>query len=259
MLIGPELPTSTITQIISTSSSANIEGSLISILNNSAVGAFLGSFSAFLFGIIAYNYTKKRERYKTHHDAVVKAEQLTNRQLNEISGNLFLLKGAIDTYAKKAFSENVLSTLENPDLLIDFYNLEILNRYLDYQSLVEKVNHDMKAWNKSNNRLFSAALSGSVSHEDINTNRESLSERTRELVRHLEDLMEEAYSFGAYVREFLKLDKRGRFGNLNVTEKIKVLPENEAKERELFVKQSQETMKKDREGRLKKYNLRTEN
>src|SRR3972149_10815612 len=89
--------------------------------NNSAVGAFLGAFFAFIFGIIAYDYTKRREKWKLHHDAVVKTEHLINRHLNRISGNIFLLKGAVNTYAKGAFSENELSPIENPDFLQNFH------------------------------------------------------------------------------------------------------------------------------------------
>lgn len=232
---------------------SDIISNIFTFLNNAAVGAFLGSFSAFILGIIAYDYTKRRERYKMHHDAVVKAEQLVNRHLNQISGNSYLLKGALDTYKKGAFSENVLSPIENPDLLADFYNLEIMNKYTDYQSLVEKVNHDTAAWNRSNDRLFTAALSGRVPSADIATNRKSLSERTVQLMQHHEDLMEEAYTFGGYVREFLKVDKRARFANLEPTGNVSISPKKSAKGREALVKESKETMEKDREGRLKKY------
>lgn len=226
----------------------------IEFLNNAAVAAFLGSFSAFVFGIIAYDYTKRREKWARHHNATVKAEHLlSHRHLNQISGNIYLLKGAIETYAKGAFSENVLSPIENPELLSEFHNIELVNTYADYQSLVEKVNHDLEGWNRSNERLFTAALSGAVPPDDIKLNRKNLAERTEEIKNHMEDLMEETYTTGAYIREFLKVDKRPRFARLKPTEKIKISPEKVKKEREKFVKESEETMQKDREGRLEKY------
>lgn len=224
-----------------------------SLLNSEAFAAFLGSFSAFIFGIVAYDYTKRRERWKLHHDAVVKSERLMNRHLDQISGSIFLLKGALGTYAKGAFSENVLTQLENPEISLDLHNIEFVNVYEDYQSLVEKVNHDLASWNRSNDRLFDAALSGRVPVADIDVNRKHLAERTREIINHLKDLMEETYTTGAYVREFIKADKRPKFANLKSTFDIHISPVDVSKERKRFVKESEETMKKDREGRLKKY------
>ncbi|OGE32398.1 hypothetical protein A3C59_03830 [Candidatus Daviesbacteria bacterium RIFCSPHIGHO2_02_FULL_36_13] len=233
----------------------NLVSGVWDFLNTPFMGSFAGAFFAFTFGIVAYNYTKRRERFKTHHDAVVKSEQLLNRHLNQISGNAFLLKGALETYSKGAFSENVLTPLENPDFLPDFYNLEIMDKYMDYSSLVHKVNHDMNAWNRSNDRLFTAALSGTVPQADIATNRKSLAERTEQIVHHLEDLMQETYTLGGYVREFLKFNKMGWFADLEPIQEIAISPEKSEKERKKFVKESEETMEKDREGRLKKYRI----
>ena len=224
-----------------------------SLLNNAAFAAFLGSFTAFIFGIMAYDYTKRRERWKLHHDAVVKSERLVNRHLNQISGNIFLLNGALDTYSKGAFSENVLDQLDNPEISIDLHNLEIINIYEDYQALVEKVNHDLASWNRSNDRLFDAALSGKVPIADIDVNRKNLALRTQEIINHTKDLMEETYTIGAYIKEFLKVDKRPRFANLKQTEEIKITSKQIASERKRYVKESKEMMKKDRESRLKKY------
>ena len=156
-----------------------------SFFGNTSVGAFLGSFTAFIFGIIAYDYTKKREKWVVHHNALVETERLINRHLNQISNNIFLLKGSIDTFSKSAFSENELSALEDPDHMIDFHNIELINTYQDYEALLEKVNHDMVGWNKSNDRLFNVALSGRVPPQDIEINRQGLSKRSKELINHL--------------------------------------------------------------------------
>ncbi len=223
------------------------------ILNTPFFGAFFGACFALLFGIIAYEYTKRREKWKIHNDAVVKAESLVNRHLNQISDNKYLLKGALEIYKKGFFSENVLTILENPVLSLDFHNLEIINNYLDYQSLVEKSNHDLEAWNHSNDRLFNAALSGVVPAKDINANRENIADKTKQTMNHLDDLISETYTFGAYVREFLKVDKRPRFALLKFTGKISISDELVAKEREKLVDESKKRSKEDYEKRLKKY------
>lgn len=70
------------------------------VLNTPFFGAFFGAFFAFVFGIMAYHYTKRREKWKIHHNAIVRAERLVNRHLNQISGNKHLLKGALETYKK---------------------------------------------------------------------------------------------------------------------------------------------------------------
>ena len=224
-----------------------------SFFGNTSVGAFLGSFTAFIFGIIAYDYTKKREKWVNHHNALVKTEQLINRHLDEITGNIFLLNGSIETYAKSAFSENELTPLENPDYMIDFHNIHLINTYQDYQALLEKVNHDLLAWNKSNDRLFNVALSGKVPPADIEANRQELSRRSKAIRNHLEDLLQEAYSTGAYIREFMKVNKRNFFARLGPTEKIELTSKQLKIERKKFVKESENTMKKDRKGRLSKY------
>lgn len=220
--------------------------------NNAAFGAFLGAFSAFIFGLIAYDYTKKREKWVTHHNALVKTEHLANRHLNQISGNIHLLRGAIEVYDKGAFSENVLSPLDNPELRLEYHNIEMVNTYVDYQSLVEKVNHDAAGWNRSNDRLFNAALGG-VPAQDIAVNRKHLKERTEDIIHHMEDLMEETYTIGAYVRVFMRVDKRDKFARLGKTEKIEIPLDDIAQERAVFVKDSEDRMEQEREGRLKKY------
>ncbi|HWA51845.1 MAG TPA: hypothetical protein VG895_02235 [Patescibacteria group bacterium] len=225
----------------------------VGLSNNAAVGAAIGSFTAFIFGLIAYNYTKKREKWITHHNALVKTERLVNRHLNEITGNVFLLEGAIKTFEKDAFSENVLDPLESPDYMIDFHNLELVNTYQDYEALVDKVNHDLSAWNKSNERLFNVALSGKVPLADIDLNRKELTRRSREITSHLEDLLEESYTIGAYVRKFMAVDKPDFFGRLGPTERIKLTEQEISSERKKFVKESKDTIERDKNGRLSKY------
>lgn len=224
-----------------------------SIFNNASVSAFSGSFTAFIFGIIAYGYTKKREKWVSHHNALVKTEQLINRHLNEISDNIFLLKGSIKTYANNAFSENELNLLNNPDCMIEFQNIELINMYQDYQALLEKVNHDLQAWNKSNDRLFNVALSGKVSPADIEINRKELSRRSKEIIDHLKDLLQEAYTTGAYVREFMKIDKRDFLARLGPTKNINLTQKQLKAERRKFVNESKNTIARDRKGRLDKY------
>ena len=220
---------------------------------NTSVGAFFGSFFAFIFGLIAYDYTKKREKWVTHHNALVKTEQLINRHLNDISGNIYLLNGSIKIFAKGAFTENELHPFDNPDYMIDFHNVHLGNMYLDYQSLLEKANRDMLAWNRSNDRLSELFLSGKVDRVSINVNRQNLSKRSEEIIQHLEDLMALAYTTGAYVRKFMAVDKRDKFARLEPTANIKLTPKQVESERKKFVKESEKTMKKDRNERLSKF------
>lgn len=221
--------------------------------NNNSVSSFLGAFFAFIFGIIAYIYTKKREKWASHHNALVKTEQLLNRHLNDISGNIFLLKGSLETFSKGAFSENELNPLENPDFMTEFHNLELINTYQDYESLVRKVNHDMLAWNRSNARLFDVALSGRVGKDSIDKNRAELMRRTKEIVNHMKDLMESTYTTGAYIRKFMAVDKRDIFARLSPTENIELTKEELSAERVKYVKESRDTMERDRKERLGKY------
>ena len=214
------------------------------LLNNAAFAAFLGSFSAFALGIVAYDYTKKRERWKQHHDAVVKAERLISRQIDQIFVNITLLSGAIETFNKEGFSENLLIQLENSEISIDLHNLEFINKYEDYHYLVEIANRNMTSWNRSNDRMFTSALSGKVKDEDIAVNRRNLSKRSSEVSSQLKVLVNKSYTMGAYIREFIKDDKRPKFGNLELTSNISISSKRIARARKKFVKRSKKIKKK---------------
>ena len=213
-------------------------------------------FFAFIFGIVAYDYTKRREKWKLHHDTVVRAEYLINKHLNQVSGNIHLIKKAVRTYKKGLLSVNSLKQLDNPELLTSFHNLEIIKKWNDYQSLVEMINHDLSGWNKFSEIMFSAAFSGAVSGNDFKFNIENIVALSEEMQENLEDLLEEIYDIGAYIRRFLKYDIRPRFAVLKYTERISVSGAEVSTERTVFVMESQETMQRDQKKRFIKNNLK---
>lgn len=230
----------------------NHNNSVASFFNNTSVGAFLGAFSAFILGVVTYNYTKRREKWKLHHDGLVKTERLINQHLNEISVNIFLLKGAIEAMESGAFTENMLNLLDNTDYLVDAHNVSLISIYFDYRSLVVMCNHDMAGWNRSVDRLFTAVLSGKVKDSDIERNRQGLIKRSKSIIEFLKNLMEETYTTGAYIRKFMEIDKLDRFARLSRTEQLELTPKQIATERKIFVQESKDTMERDKK-RTAKY------
>jgi hypothetical protein len=224
-----------------------ISNSSNSFLNNAAVGAFLGAFFTFIFALWTYRYTKKHEFWMKHKRATVLTEHLMNRHLNEISDNAYLAEGSISLLSSENFTYNEFHQLPVPEIMIDFQNLDLINKYADYEADIHKLNNDMQSWNRANKGLWEALISGKIDIESSKQNVSHLIKQAQMISRFLKATLEDTYSLGAYVRVFMRKDKFDRFGRLEKTNEIKLSDEEVTLERKDFIKQSKDTMKKSRE------------
>lgn len=220
--------------------------------NNTSVGAFLGSFSAFILGLLTYVYTKKRERWVVHQNTVVSVEHLLNRNLTQIYDNIFLIKGMISTFKRVNITDSILAEIENPPLATLFLNEQLVNSYIDYSAFVEKTNHDVKGINRSNDRVYDMAISKRLPHEQVINQLKYNIENLELMVAFLEDLLNETYTLGGLIRAFSNKHKLDIFARFNPTKKIQVTFDEIAEERAIFLSESEETIAREKNGRLAK-------
>jgi len=175
----------------------------------SAVGAFLGAFFAFGFGVIAFYLQKKFERYWKGKNTVVEIEHLLNDHLNTISGNRYLFGGAINTLKKNNMTYTLLAPFRLPkDINLRIGNLDLLNKYSDYKEPVEKVNHGMKAWQGLNEQLHQTVIANpgtppTIVHKNMN----HIQGQAETLLKFLNALEEDTRHFLAYIRIYMRKDK----------------------------------------------------
>lgn len=122
-------------------------------------GAFLGAFFAFLFGLVMFYYTKKREGYIRHKNALVKLERL----LNEHADELVIAKQLADTtkeaLQKKALTDYRFKPLKLQDeLTLELQSLDIINGYFLYARSISRLNMDLVAKNHALDKFEDAMI-----------------------------------------------------------------------------------------------------
>ena len=174
-----------------------------------AIGAFLGAFFAFTFGLIAFYLQKKFEMYWKHKTAVVEIEHILNDHLDVSATNQFLLQGAINTLKRHNITYTLLNQFRLPDDIdLRFGDLELANAYLNYKGSVIRLNHGMNTWQGLNERLQQTVIANPNTPPPIvHKNMEIIREKAEELFKFLLGLDEDTIKFLAFIRVYLKKDK----------------------------------------------------
>ncbi|HUD02751.1 MAG TPA: hypothetical protein VMR46_01875 [Candidatus Paceibacterota bacterium] len=126
-------------------------------------GAFLGAFFAFVFGLVMFYFTKKREKFVRHRNALIKLERL----LNEHADELLIAKIHADE-TKKVVEANAVTdyrfkTLKLDDeVLVDLSSIDMINKYNLYTRSISRLNQDFEAKNRALTRFEDAKLAGRV-------------------------------------------------------------------------------------------------
>jgi len=173
-----------------------------------ASGAFFGAFFAFIFGLVAYFIQKKFDRYHKHTYATVELEYLLQEHLDRSSANQYLLDGAIATISKDAFAFTLLSEFRLPeDISLRLGELALINRYADYQPSPVTMKHAMMTWQKMNEKLHEAAISGALTEVAKKLNQNHLVAQAKDVIKFLKGLDEDTKYLVSYVRVFMRKDK----------------------------------------------------
>ncbi|MDQ3099409.1 MAG: hypothetical protein M3Q44_06705 [bacterium] len=213
---------------------------ILEILNS----AFAGAVFSLISGYLLYRYSKKHELWMLHKKSTVSTVELMPRHLNEMYDNLYLMEGDIVALEKGGFTYNELHPLPMPDYKTDFQNIELKNKFLDYETEIIKLNHDMEAINRAIHGLWDAMISGNLDANSALINRTHLIAQLRTVHIFLNMAIEKTFTFGSYLRVFMKKDKFDFWGNLEKTNHIKVEENEILRERILFVSESENTKEK---------------
>ncbi|MDE2212996.1 MAG: hypothetical protein KGJ34_00435 [Patescibacteria group bacterium] len=122
-------------------------------------GPFLGAFFAFIFGLITFYYTKKREKFVRHRNALIKLERLMHEHADEL---LIAKIHADDT--KKIVEANAVTDYRfkllrlDTDILMELASIDIINKYNFYSRSITRLNEDFAAKNRALTRFEDAKL-----------------------------------------------------------------------------------------------------
>lgn len=141
-------------------------------------GPFLGAFFAFIFGLITFYYTKKREKFVRHRNALVKLERLLHEHADEL---LIAKIHADDT--KKIVETNAVTDYRfkllrlDTEIMMELASIDIINKYNFYIRSIVRLNEDFAAKNRALTRFEDAKLaSRNLAPESINYLGRSLGE-----------------------------------------------------------------------------------
>ena len=164
------------------------------------LGGFSGAFFALLFERMATQQDKKRERYKKHHDAVVKVEYTLVKQQDNISRLVYALESSSVNLMQQppvlpANRFPKLKILE--DIELELGDIDLINEVSDYWLAIERVNADTETINRLLDSMNTALLSGITLARG---NFEHVSNSMKSLAKHLKNnVLDENVSLNAYV------------------------------------------------------------
>lgn len=174
-----------------------------SLFDSPAFAAFLGAFSAFAFGLIAYRYDKKRTRIIKHQNAAVELGYLLNEQLDDIGRNRYLVAGTLQIFKKNLNTYNHFSALRRiEDMELRLGDLDLINRSSTHQNSVIRINSDLNSLNRVIDLLNTAQINKSLSKNDLRKNLKNLSEQLTIVDRVLELTYKKTKDLYAYVRVY---------------------------------------------------------
>lgn len=117
-------------------------------------GAFLGAFFAFIFGLITYWITKRRERFVQHKNAVVKLERVLNKHLDDFGSMATIIRGMNDNLGLGRVDISRLFKVELPDNLdVDLGSIDLINKFLVYQISIGRLNFNISSVNHALTRI----------------------------------------------------------------------------------------------------------
>jgi hypothetical protein len=157
----------------------------------SILGAFAGAVAAFLLGLGMFYFTKKRERFVIHRNALIKLDRL----LNEHADELLIAKLNADTTKKiieqDAVTDYRFKVLKLDDcILTDLASTDVLNEYNFYTRSISRLNQDFEAKNRVLTRFEDAKLADrKLAQESIDYLAGSLGEISGAIEERIDTLM----------------------------------------------------------------------
>jgi len=151
---------------------------------SSFLGALAGAFFAFVFGILAYVITKRREGFVDHKNALVRFERVLHKHLEDI-GTLDSLATGMDTSLGSGnTTSNRLIKLQIPDGLdMQIRSVDLINKFLTYQISIDRLSVDVAMVNHALTRIEDLFINGRpVAIQNFNIVRRNLTKLRQDLV-----------------------------------------------------------------------------
>lgn len=129
-------------------------------------GGFTGAFFAFVFGLITYLITKRRERFVQHKTALIKLEQLLNKHLNDL-GVLEQIAGNQPQLAAGQPTTNRLFHIKmHPELPLELGSVKLINKVFTYDLSIDRLNFNADSINHALTRIEDLFIGGQTPHID---------------------------------------------------------------------------------------------
>lgn len=178
---------------------------------NNAIGAFMGAFFAFLFIRISEVFTKIYERKKRHNDALVKLEYIYNEYLNIISDNIFIIddfigisQDAIQKNQPFIYFNNLHQFPINKEIILDLYNIDLINEVFSFNSNINKINDSIDAVNRAYAEIKNIFIQKQIDYKTYEINVNMLIKKFQEIKKFLVALTEEDKEVIAMIRILLE-------------------------------------------------------
>jgi hypothetical protein len=128
---------------------------------SSFLGGFSGASFAFIFGLITYAITKRRERFIQHKNSLVKLNRLLMSNLHDFGVIWEVSKDMIKSLKQNhttASRLNLMTTTESFETEIG--SIDLVNMVFEYRMSINKLNFNLKSINHTLNRLEDLYING---------------------------------------------------------------------------------------------------
>jgi len=212
-------------------------------------GALWGAFFAFLFGLLTYVITKRRERFIQHKNALVKLERVLNKHLDDMALIEAIIVDGQKTLSQSKVMSNRLFDLQLPDNFdMEIGSIDLINKFFIYRSNVEHLNFNSRSTNHALTRLEDLFINGQpVPRENFNFIKGTLETFEKEIPAFNKDIT----NFLILTRiHFSKIKDKNSFvyGVINDHWEPEISKEEIKKEGEKFQKEVEQVQKQSKEG-----------
>jgi hypothetical protein len=180
---------------------------------DSATGAFLGAFLAFLFVRIGDFFKSYSERVTKSHSSLVQLEHLLNSVMGVLDDNVHTIEIFQEIYSKyQASSSNFTFVWANrmkpvplmTDLLTGPTNIDLVNELFRLNTSIRKINDSMETMNGAYTESKDALICGKIDVGNYMTNVTRIHGTLIQLKGFLEEAIEETIETLAAIRVLAK-------------------------------------------------------
>lgn len=181
---------------------------------DAVISAFCGAFFAYLFMTVKDISTKIYEQGKQNFNALIRVENFCCEIIDAIYVNIQIIEDFHNT-AKQFLEQkkigiygNMLRKFPFPDdILLGLTNVDFANKILSYKIDFTRINQDIEFFNRMYECFKGAYVQGKIDADTFQINTQAAIEKTRELKKILQGLIEKTVKIAAFAR-VMRRDKK---------------------------------------------------